>query len=120
MFAFWASWRGYNVAASMKANELADDVKNLPLIEGKSIVCEQVCPDLSKFVNETIPSEFWRNMEKEEDALKNQECWEHILKFTQNCEKRRRFEETIRKQQGLEDDEVVAIPAPGVPDNLNS
>ncbi len=113
MFAFWASWRGYNVAASMQANDLADDVTNLPLCEGRSIVCEELCPNLIELVNDQIPTEFWRNMD-EEGTLQNHDRWQHILKFSENCKKRRNYEDIIRKQQGLKDDEAVVIPEPGV------
>ena len=116
MFAFWASWRGYKVATSMKANDLAVDVTKLPLCEGRSVICEEICSELTTLIKYKIPAEFWRNLD-EEGALQKQESWQHIVKFSENCEKRRKYEEIIRKEQGMKDDEIITIPAPGVPEN---
>ncbi len=117
-FAFWASWRGYNVAASMKANNLSDEITKLPLCEGKSIVSEEFCPDLVNIVNDQIPPEFWKNME-DEDTLQNHEYWKHILSFSANCQKRKKYEDIIRHREGgSPDTKGISIPAPGVPDNL--
>ena len=113
MFAFWASWRGYNLAASMQTQDMTDEVTKLPLIQGRSIVAEEVCDDIINFVNHEIPPEFWKNLHVD-GALSNATTWQQIIRFSDNCVRRKQFENDIRRRQGKKDDTPISIPAPGI------
>ena len=123
MLGFWVGYRGYHLGLSNHADEMVEEITKLPLCEGRSIVSDEVCPDLTKLINHDIPAEFWENLEGEDgsgnDGLENTTTWLNILKFCDNCVKRKVYEDKIRKKQMMQGtDEPVVIPHPGVPEDI--
>ncbi len=117
MIGFWAGWRGYHMAASMQAKDVIEEVTNIPLCPGRSIVSDIMCNDMNNLVKNEIPKEFWLNLEQE-GSLRNETAWQNIIQFSENCTKRKAFEDIVRTDMGLKDEEPVIIPSPGVPKNI--
>ena len=116
MVGFWAGWRGYHMAASMQAKDVMEDVTNIPLSQGRSIVSDEICSEVNDLVINEIPKEFWRNLDQEGN-LQNEIAWRNIIRFSENCIKRKAFEKKIRTETGVADEEPVVIPPPGIPKN---
>eukprot|EP00551_Chaetoceros_affinis_P011658 CAMPEP_0203665738 /NCGR_PEP_ID=MMETSP0090-20130426/2903_1 /ASSEMBLY_ACC=CAM_ASM_001088 /TAXON_ID=426623 /ORGANISM="Chaetoceros affinis, Strain CCMP159" /LENGTH=253 /DNA_ID=CAMNT_0050529399 /DNA_START=100 /DNA_END=861 /DNA_ORIENTATION=- len=117
MIGFWAGWRGYHVAASMQGEDVIEDITNIPLTQGRSITSDEICSELSNLVRNEIPNEFWQNLEQE-DNLKHESSWRNIIRFSDNCIKRKAFEDILRAKNGIKDNEPVIIPPPGVPEDI--
>jgi hypothetical protein len=120
----WSAYRGYHLAASMRSGNIYEDVVNLPLCEGRSIVADTICNEWQDIIRYKIAPEFWENLnstqseEGEQIKLKNPEFFKGVLEFNQACRKRKAFEDMIRKREGKKSDEPIIIPSPGVPNNI--
>lgn len=116
MFGFWAGWRGYHMTISNKAQEMVDDITTIPLCEGRSVVADELCNDLTNLIQNEIPHAFWKNLDlQSHESLQNESTWRHIMTFCDNCTKRKLYEEQIRKKMKLRDDEPIIVPPPGIP-----
>jgi hypothetical protein len=94
---------------SIDKKRVFNAVSDIPLVEGTSAVSDTLCRD---FIEEkkTIPKTVWG--EYNDDAvlmLKN---------FIGNCQRRQLYERQLRIERGLQPEEPVSIPAPGVPVDL--
>jgi len=120
----WSAYRGYQLAASMRSGNIYEDVVNLPLCEGKSIVSDTICNEWQDIIRYKIAPEFWDNLNAtyneggEQYKLKNPEFFKGVLEFNQACRKRKAFEDMIRQREGMKSDEPIIIPSPGVPNNI--
>lgn len=89
----------------------------LPLIEGRSRVADEFCPDmvleLARLQKEAHASHAILVL----DALKTPEtlALQAIVQFTMNCQKRAAYERQLRREKGVSDTFPVSIPSPGVP-----
>jgi hypothetical protein len=113
-FTFWAGWRAYHATLSMQSNEMYNELASIPLCQGKSHVSDTLCPDFIKLTNDSIPLEFWYNVNDGNADLKNKDTLKAIFTFSQNCTKRKKFESLISNGK----DDGVYIPSPGVPPNI--
>lgn len=84
-------------------------VSRIPLAEGTSAVSDTLCQD---FIEEkkTIPKKVWN--EYNDDAVLM------LKQFIDNCRRRQQYERQLRIERGLQPEEPVSIPPPGVPADL--
>ena len=88
-------------------------VSDLPLVEGRSIVCDEFCTTIMQEVAKQHKEDryFWKTVTTNHDNLP----LEGIHRFSINCQKRQAFEQKLREEQGLRSGEPVSIPSGGVP-----
>lgn len=121
---FWSAYRGYQLAVTLRSDDVYDDIVSLPMCEGKSIVSDTICDEWSKLIKYKVSPDFWKNMNGTEaegaKKLNSQEYFNGVLEFELACKKRKAFEEIIRLREGKQqpNDDAVAIPSPGVPNNI--
>lgn len=125
-FGFWAAYRGYHLAVSMRSEDIYEDIVNIPLCEGRSIVSDSLCDEFADLIHYKIPPDFWKNLDRDRQdggeayqKLSNEEFFRGILQFEGSCNKRKAMEKAIRRRHGLSDSEPVSIPAPGVSKELS-
>lgn len=83
-------------------------VARTPLVPGRSAFAEELCPDMIRIYND---KDMYRSITANQDAT-----LVHMMEaFARNCELRNAYEQKIRREQGLKNGAVVAIPIPGVP-----
>jgi hypothetical protein len=109
----------YGSAIWTDKNKLMNDLANIPLVEGKSIISEELCDDFID-VYRHIPKRTWDKYNGRSEPL------DAISLFVQNCLKRHAVENQILKERksfgsfevnssDSEDDDVhPSIPSPGV------
>jgi hypothetical protein len=124
-FGFWAAYRGYHLAVSMRSEDIYDDIVHLPLCEGKSLVSDTICDEFSDLIDYKIPPYFWKNLDKSDaggpsQKMSNEDFFRGVLQFQESCKKRKAFEQIIRRRDGLSDSEPVSIPPPGVSKELSA
>lgn len=85
----------------------ANTFETTPLVPGRSVYAEEICPVVSKLYHEKVPPGY-------EPEGKNLQMFKG---FNDNCERRISFENQIRNDQGLAKDAPISIPHPGVPAN---
>ena len=95
------------------SKRLPDDASAIPLVEGRSMVIDELCADSTRIYC-TIPKQTWLKYEYSVSL-------EAIRKFVRNCIRRQVMETMLVEQQrgfhgGEEDDDdcQVGIPIPGV------
>lgn len=124
MFGMFIGYKiGYSQLSAQTNEVTYSEIAKLPLCAGRSHVCEQACSDVVSLVHHEIPTAFWKIVQEEVDVrggeatsrLKDPERWQAIRNFADNCVKRKMFEESYRKQNGLCKDAIVDIPEAGVP-----
>jgi hypothetical protein len=122
-FGFWAAYRGYHLAVSMRSEDVYEDIVNLPLCEGKSIVSDSICGEFSDIIHYKIPPDFWKNLDNRDgdgsQKLAHEEFFRGVLQFEQNCKRRKAMEQIMRRRDDLSDSESVSIPPPGVSKELS-
>lgn len=111
----WAGWRGYTIKSSQDTNSF-EEIAKIPLCAGRSAVSEKVCPDWVNLVRKEIDRSFWNNLnDGEECRLKDPQRWRSVRDFADNCIKRKVFEDSYRKKNGLSPGAAVDVPEGGVP-----
>mmetsp|Transcript_6407 Transcript_6407/g.9310 ORF Transcript_6407/g.9310 Transcript_6407/m.9310 type:complete len:260 (-) Transcript_6407:415-1194(-) len=118
-FGIWAGWRGYNMTASLQSADLYDEVSKIPLCEGKSSISENLCPGWTELTYKKIPQSFWESIDDPEDDFADKKFWAATRSFAENCLKRDLYAKEIRQNQNILSEEPVAVPAPGVPENID-
>lgn len=117
-FGAWAGWRGYNIVSAQNKNSY-EEISKIPLCAGMSSVSENVCPDFVSLVHKEIPRAFWSHLDDGEDTqMKDPQRWQSVRDFADNCIKRKVYEDSYRKQNGLDPGISVDIPKGGVPENI--
>jgi hypothetical protein len=101
-----------------KKEEMRIDYENGPLIPGRSILADDMCPGMLKLY-QTDPS--IRQVLEDNERRKEQRKWEqsdHNLvtfsTFIHNCTKREDYESKIRKEQGKSENDPILIPHTGL------
>ena len=91
---------------------MQNDLANIPLVKGRSLVSEELCSD---FIREyyRLPKQLWSSENDAEIRSLNA-----IGDFVENCQKRNRLV-LHRQNDGLELEEARKIPDPGVLQNLS-
>ena len=118
---FWSAYRGYQLAVSLRSDDVYHDMVSLPMCEGKSIASDTICEEWHKLIKYKVSPDFWKNMNGTEaegaKQLNNQEFFQGVLEFDAACKKRKAFEDVVRLREGKEPNETVSIPSPGVPNH---
>lgn len=136
-----SSMVGLNVTAyMMDRRQMRQAIAEIPLMEGRSALCDQFCGILvdeyqrqwNLNPNSTSEPQSNENAEITEikprkkemtlppfdrkPILKNpqSETLQGILEFTKNCKRRQAMERRIRQERGMDARESVEIPSPGV------
>ena len=90
--------------------KVQEGFSKVPLVEGRSVVSEALCPDFIKAYHSIQSKGFdWYKSYYEYSQIG------HISTFVLNCKKRKAYEEELRLEQGLDQNQPVCIPSPGVP-----
>jgi hypothetical protein len=87
--------------------KIAQEMAVLPLVEGRSVVCDEFCTLLQHEVAQRSP-QFWQAAHGNIDLTS-------IHQFAENCAKRQAYERQLRNEQGLPPGTPIAIPSGGVP-----
>lgn len=119
---FWSAYRGYQLAVSLRSDDVYNDMVSLPMCEGKSIASDTICEEWHKLIKYKVSPDFWKNMNGTEaegaKQLNNEEFFKGVFEFDAACRKRKAFEDVVRLREGKEPTETVSIPSPGVPNNI--
>jgi hypothetical protein len=117
-------------------DKFIQEISDLPLMEGESIVSKELCPillnelksmhqdlaqDNDSMNSPTLPKISAKNKVYVRDALKDPQTpmLQCFMNFCTNCRRRAAYEQLLREQSGLSNDTVVPIPPPGVPPALD-
>lgn len=84
---------------------LKNTLETAPLLPGRSLIAEHLCPDMTNLFHHVDPA-IW---EKKDDNV-----LDTLRTFVDNCRKREEREQEIRQEQDLPDGYAVSIPHPGV------
>jgi len=97
--------------------KIMNEIAKIPLIEGRSRVSDEFCPEFLHELQEMQKDVLEDNNAMQADALKNPEsvALKGLLEFCHNCKQRAAYENQLRQQLGLSDSDPVSIPPPGVP-----
>jgi hypothetical protein len=90
-----------------------NDLANIPLVKGRSLVSEELCSDFIREYNR-LPKQLWSSGKNDAENL----SLNAIGNFVGNCQKRNRLV-LHRRNDGLELEEARKIPDPGVLQNLS-
>lgn len=99
-----------------KSENMREDWETAPLVQGKSVVAQHVCPSMIRLG----PPSFPRGGEEKTGivdpmfAAKDYSNHEMFSRVVSNCQKRKIMEDSIRKQKGLAATTSVYVPFPGV------
>ena len=111
---FWAGLRAYQLAGQT-SDSTFEGISQIPLVRGRSLVAEKVCPEWVQITRRDIPQAFWDNLD-DANSLQDERTWHAIRTFSQNCIRRKLYERAIAKgNQGG----IVSLPEP-VPDYVPS
>lgn len=112
------------VAASITSKytvteELRNQIAELPLIEGRSLVAESLCDDIAAEL-QAIQAEgnrAYQRLQKRDAQNESHAAFyiEGVEKFVENCQRRKAMERRLRQEQGLGPYDLVEILPPGVP-----
>ncbi len=110
-FGAWAGWRGYNIISSQNVDSY-ELIGKIPLCAGRSVTSDTICSDWVELVHNEIQPEFWQNLNSKdgEKKLNDPRKWKAIRDFADNCVKRKAYEDSYRKQQGLSSNVPVELP----------
>eukprot|EP00980_Cylindrotheca_fusiformis_P013048 scaffold3267_cov140-Cylindrotheca_fusiformis.AAC.10 len=97
--------------------KIKQELTDLPLVPGKSLVSDALCPDLTaewqKVVEEQNPA-YRRLLAQNQDTPLGL-YMNGIKHFCENCQRRAYREQELRQEQGLSSKDPVEIPHPGIP-----
>jgi hypothetical protein len=92
-------------------NKVANNLSRIPLVEGRSRICDEFCPDLVKEMA-GYRKEYANSIDFNEPLIPTLKC---LVQFAANCQRRAAFEASIRRDKGVSAAYPVTIPSPGVP-----
>lgn len=92
---FWAGVRAYQLAGQTSESTF-EGISQIPLVRGRSLVAEKVCPEWVKITRHDIPPVFWDNLD-DPNSLQDERTWHAIRKFSQNCIRRKLYERALVK-----------------------
>jgi hypothetical protein len=101
---------------------IREQIVDMPLVPGRSLtsdaLCDPVVEELTKVKAEKNPA-YIRLQKLNQDGAQTPASYylDGIVKFCENCERRRYMETRIRQEKGLEKAYPVEIPRPGVSRN---
>jgi hypothetical protein len=111
---FWAGVRAYQVAGQTSESTF-EGISQIPLVRGRSLVAEKVCPEWVQITRRDIPQVFWDNLD-DANSLQDERTWHAIRTFSQNCIRRKLYERALAKDHP---GEILSLPE-RVPDYVPS
>ena len=101
-------------------HKLMNDLSNIPLVEGRSLISDELCDDFID-VYKAIPKRIWDKYDGKSEPL------DAISQFVKNCLRRKIVEKELLEEKkafgsfGIDgdDDKHVDIPSPGVSNNID-
>jgi len=106
-------------------NLLMKDFAEIPLVEGRSLLAEELCDDFTTEFQKFDPQIWNRNHPSlssgggssvNTDSGRRETDFRNAIQgFVVNCRKRAIYEDEIRKERGMRDEEILDVPPPGVP-----
>jgi hypothetical protein len=97
-----------------KRHHMRADFEEAPLVPGRSVVAEQMCPAMLRLYQDNVTvQQVLRRNDQSAAALKDRNLTSFAV-FLHNCQKRVAYETKMRKERGLADDEPVVIPFRGL------
>jgi hypothetical protein len=92
-----------------KRKYMRKDFEEAPLVSGRSVVAEQMCPDVLKVVSlDQEESSATQQMKRKDSNFAT------LMTFVGNCRKRSEYEKRVREKQGLQSDAPVTVPYSGL------
>lgn len=95
----------------------------IPLVQGRSLLSEELCHDFTvefqKYSRDTWDANHPALTGGVRSDNKRSEFTSLIQGFVANCRRRSIYEQELRAEQGLREDEPVVVPAPGVPKDIS-
>jgi hypothetical protein len=116
------SLAAYGCAYYTDRAKLMKDLSDIPLVEGRSLVSEELCDDFVD-VYKSIPKKVWDKYDGQSEPL------DAIGQFVKNCLRRKAMEKELLAERGqsgsssfdidVDKSKHVEIPSPGVPRDLD-
>jgi hypothetical protein len=113
------SLAAYGSAYFTDTNKLMNDLADIPLVEGRSLISDELCDDFID-VYKSIPKRTWDKFDGKSEPL------DAIGKFVKNCLRRHALEKKIIEEKrsfgsfGIDSEsKKVEIPYPGVPRDID-
>jgi hypothetical protein len=105
-------------------NKMMEKFEKIPLVEGRSLLSEQLCHDFTKEFK-SYGKQFWNSRHhamttdnSDNGGGEGGEFRELIQGFVANCRRREIYEKDIRQEQGLGANDEVIVSSPGVPQDI--
>jgi len=105
-------------------NKMMEKFEKIPLVEGRSLLSEQLCHDFTKEFK-SYGKQFWNGRHhamttdnSDNGGGEGGEFRELIQGFVANCRRREIYEKDIRQEQGLGANDEVIVSSPGVPQDI--
>ena len=98
-------------AVCQDKEKILSKMAKAPLVEGKSVLADSFCDDLTREYRRIHPPEYWRTVQSP--------FLRHVGDFVHNCELRRSYETRLRRERGMMPGEPVSVPPPGVPTTVS-
>lgn len=142
LFSLMVGRKCYDITVK-EDGEMYDKVVKIPLVQGRSIISDKLCPEWIDRSYNQIPKKFWDNVSNQliEDELSDSsfmdslqksktvsdpKTWNIIALFAENCKRREVFLQTVKNESDVvsQSDENTSkedrfIPSPGVSENLD-
>lgn len=103
-------------------DRLMKQFSEIPLVQGRSIISEELCRDFSDEFRKYKRVTWDNNHPALSGGLGNgnekSDFISGVEGFVANCRRRSIYEKDLRIEQGLKEDEPVIIPPPGVPRDI--
>ena len=94
--------------------KMRNDLANIPLVEGRSLVSDELCPDFIKEYHSKPRNTLENSSKSDQMALRA------IKTFVHNCEERDRLVTYRQKLLSMDRSDASNIPTPGVLHHLGS
>ena len=98
---------GYTSYYYTDEDEMLRQLSNAPLLEGRSVIADELCDSLVTEYHRIHPPEYWKHTKDP--------YLQYLGVFCENCQKRRAYEKQIRAETNMSQDVPISIPYPGVP-----
>ncbi|KAG7363030.1 hypothetical protein IV203_026390 [Nitzschia inconspicua] len=97
-----------------KRDVIRSDFEEAPLVSGRSVVAEQMCPGMLRLYHENVSIQnVLRRNDQTAAALKDRNLTSFAV-FLQNCQKRHDYEARVRKERGKSKEEPIVVPYNGI------
>lgn len=142
LFSLMVGRKCYDITVK-EDGEIYDKIVKIPLVQGRSIISDKLCPEWIDRSYNQIPKKFWDNVSNQliEDELSDSsfidslqksktvsdpKTWNTIALFAENCKRREVFLQTMKNESDFVSQsgektskEDRFIPSPGVSENLD-